>query len=198
MERSDGAGEITALLRRHHSGDRGAYDELLSLVYEHLRQIARIQLARGWRSNTLTPTALVHEVYLQLANETGVEWQQRSHFYAVCARAMRRVLVDHARHHGAQKRAGGQRPVPLDDVEVGVDAQAELIIAVDEALTSLERFNERYARVVECRYFAGLTEEETAAALDTSLRTVQRDWMRARAWLLKALGARSAPDGHTP
>lgn len=197
MEGTDTTGEITALLRRHHSGDRAAYHELLSLVYEHLRHIARTQLARGWRVRTLTPTALVHEVYLHLANETGVDWQDRSHFYAICARAMRRALVDHARHHGALKRAGGERPVALEDVEVGIDAQAELIIAVDEALTSLERFNERFARVVECRYFAGLTEEETAGALDTSLRTVQRDWMRARAWLLKELGAQSAPDGQT-
>jgi RNA polymerase sigma-70 factor (ECF subfamily) len=193
VERNDRAGEITILLQRHHSGDRQAYDELLSLVYDHLRQIARGQLARGWRSTTLTPTALVHEVYLQLANATDVEWQHRGHFFAICARAMRRVLVDYARRHGAQKRAGGVRPLALDDIEVGVDAQAELIIAVDEALTSLERFNERFARVVECRYFAGLTEEETAAALDTSLRTVQRDWMRARAWLLKELGARPSP-----
>ena len=197
VDPNDRAGEITALLWRHHSGDRQAYDELLSLVYEHLRHIARGQLARGWRSTTLTPTALVHEVYLQLASETGVEWQHRSHFFAICARAMRRVLVDHARQRGAQKRTGGMPPLALDDIQIGVDAQAELIVAVDEALTSLERFNERFARVVECRYFAGLTEEETASALDTSLRTVQRDWMRARAWLLKELGARPEGGGNT-
>jgi RNA polymerase sigma-70 factor (ECF subfamily) len=197
VDQNDRVGEITVLLGRHHSGDRQAYDELLSLVYDHLRQIARAQLARGWRSTTLTPTALVHEVYLQLADETGVEWQHRSHFFAICARAMRRVLVDHVRHRGAQKRAGDRRPLSLDDIEVGVDAQADLIIAVDEALTSLERFNERFARVVECRYFAGLTEEETASALDMSLRTVQRDWMRARAWLLKELGT-GPPSGGNP
>jgi RNA polymerase sigma factor (TIGR02999 family) len=186
---NDRTGEITALLQRHRAGDRQAYDDLLSLVYDHLRHVARGQLARGWPSTTLTPTALVHEIYLQLADETRVAWQDRSHFFAICARAMRRVLVDHARHHGAQKRAGDRRRLLLDDVDLGVDAQAELIVAVDEALTSLERLNPRFSRVVECRYFAGLTEDETAAALDTSVRTVQRDWMRARAWLLKELGA---------
>jgi RNA polymerase sigma factor (TIGR02999 family) len=106
---------------------------------------------------------------------------------------MRRVLVDHARHHGAQKRAGDRQRIVLDEVDLGVDAQSELIVAVDEALTSLERLNPRFARVVECRYFAGLTEDETAVALDTSVRTVQRDWMRARAWLLRELGV--VPEG---
>ena len=194
VDPNDQTGEITALLQRHRAGDRQAYDDLLSLVYDHLRHVARGQLARGWPSTTLTPTALVHEVYLQLADETGVPWQDRSHFFAICARAMRRVLVDHARRHGAQKRAGDRRRLVLDDVDLGVDAQAELIVAVDEALTSLERLNPRFSRVVECRYFAGLTEDETAAALDTSVRTVQRDWMRARAWLLKELGA-GLPEG---
>jgi RNA polymerase sigma factor (TIGR02999 family) len=197
VDRNDKVGEITALLGRHHAGDRQAYDELLALVYDHLRQIARGQLARGWRSTTLTPTALVHEVYLRLADETGVEWQHRSHFFAICARAMRRVLVDHARHRFAQKRGGPRPHLALDDVQVGIDEQADLILAVDQALTSLERFNDRFARVVECRYFAGLTEEETASALDTPLRTVQRDWMRARAWLLKELGAQPPGGGRS-
>jgi RNA polymerase sigma factor (TIGR02999 family) len=194
MTRDEAHGIITALLHRHRSGDREAYDELVSLLYDQLRRIARGQLARGWPSDTLTPTALVHEAYVQLATETGVEWQDRSHFYAICARAMRRTLVDYARHRGAQKRSGGVRPLPLDDVDPGVDPQPDLVIAIDEALTSLERFNERLARVVECRCFAGLTEEETAGALGTSLRTVQRDWVRARAWLLKELGE-SSPRG---
>jgi RNA polymerase sigma factor (TIGR02999 family) len=194
VERNDRVGEITALLQRHHAGDRQAYDELLSLVYDHLRKIARGQLGRGWPSTTLTPTALVHEIYVQLGDETGVDWQHRSHFFAISARAMRRVLVDHARARNAQKRAGGRPHLTLDEIQIGKESQAELIVAVDQALTSLERFNPRLARVVECRYFAGLTEEETASALETSLRTVQRDWMRARAWLLKALGAGAGPD----
>ena len=188
MDSDETVGEITALLRRHHGGDRQAYDDLLSLVYDHLRTIARGQLSRGWPSATLTPTALVHEIYVQLAGDMGIDWQHRAHFFAISARAMRRVLVDHARQRFAQKRNGGRLHLSLDDIQIGVDGQAELIVAVDEALMSLERFNPRLARVVECRYFAGLTEEETASALGTSLRTVQRDWMRARAWLLKALG----------
>jgi len=184
---NDTVGEITALLQRHHAGDRQAYDDLLSLVYDHLRAIARGQLSRGWPSTTLTPTALVHEIYVQLAGETGIDWQHRGHFFAIAARAMRRVLVDHARERFAQKRAGRRPHLSLDEIQIGVNTQADLIVAVDEALTSLEKFNARLARVVECRYFAGLTEEETASALGSSLRTVQRDWMRARAWLLKAL-----------
>jgi RNA polymerase sigma factor (TIGR02999 family) len=183
-----GHGAITALLRRHHAGEREAYDELVALVYDDLRRLARGQLARGWSSDTLSSTALVHEVYEQLANETGVEWQDRSHFFAICVRAMRRIIVDHARHHGAQKRGGQLRRLELALVEPWTEAHTELVLAVDAALISLERFNERLARVVECRYFAGLTDEETAATLNTSLRTVERDWTRARAWLLKELG----------
>ncbi len=182
-------GAITDLLRKHHSGDRAAFDELVSLVYEHLRRIARGQLARGWPSNTLNATALVHEAYAQLARETGVDWQNRSHFFAVSARAMRRILVDHARERSAQKRGFGRRPIPLDEAVIRVDDQIELILAVDEALNRLDGIDERLTRVVECRYYAGMTEEETARALGTSLRTVQRDWLRARAWLLKELGA---------
>lgn len=188
-ERPGGRGVITALLHRHRAGDRDAYDQLFPVVYDHLRRIAQGQLARGWPPDTPSSTALVHDVYVQLLNETAVEWQDRSHFFAICARAMRRTLVDHARRQSAQKRMGGLRPVTLDHVAISTETRAELVIAVDEALTSLERFNERLARVVECRFFAGLTEEETAAELGTSLRTVQRDWTRARAWLHRELGA---------
>jgi DNA-directed RNA polymerase specialized sigma24 family protein len=157
--------EITRLLQRHHEGDRAAFDEMVPLVYARLRVIARGQLARGGRrGQTLDTTALVQEVYLQMVGEHGVDWQDRAHFYAVCARAMRRILVDYARRR-----------------------QAQQVLAVNDALQGLAEFNERLARVVECRYFAGLTEEETALALGSSLRTVQRDWMRARAWLQQAL-----------
>jgi len=186
-ESPGGGDDITQLLRRHRAGDRGAFDHLVGLVYQHLRQTARRQVARGWASRTLDTTALVHEAYLQLAGETSVDWQDRRHFFAIAARAMRRILVDHARYRGARKRGGGLRPVDLDRLAASADDQLELVLIVDEALTGLEAFNDRLARVVECRYFAGLTEEETAAALDSSLRTVQRDWTRARAWLLEAL-----------
>ncbi|MGH9239566.1 MAG: sigma-70 family RNA polymerase sigma factor [Vicinamibacterales bacterium] len=188
MAIDDTSGDITALLQRHHLGDREAFDQLVPLVYEHLRRVARGQLARGWRGDTVNTRVLVHEAYMQLVEETGVEWQDRGHFFAICARAMRRILVDHARRRGAVKRGAGRAPITLDGVDDSTAAQTELIAAVDEALASLSALDERLARVVECRYFAGMTETETAVALGTSVRTVQRDWLRARAWLLRELG----------
>ncbi len=180
--------DITQLLQRHHQGDRGAFDELVPLVYARLRAIARGQIARGGRAGqTLDTTALVQEAYLQMVGEHGVDWQDRGHFYAVCARAMRRILVDEARRRHALKRGGDAVMVTLNTDLAEVDAQAQQVLAVNDALQGLAEFNERLARVVECRYFAGLTEEETALALGSSLRTVQRDWLRARAWLRKAL-----------
>ncbi|QDH70119.1 ECF-type sigma factor [Marilutibacter alkalisoli] len=184
----DESSDITQLLQRHHRGDREAFDRMVPLVYERLRIIARGQLARaGRRGQTLDTTALVQEAYLQLVDVDSVDWQDRGHFFAICARAMRRILVDYARHRQAAKRGGGIAPLTLEADMVAADSESELVLAIDDALRGLEAFNERLARVVECRYFAGMTEEETARALDSSLRTVQRDWMRARAWLLKAL-----------
>lgn len=182
-------GEITELLHRHRTGDREAFDRLVPLVYQQLRRIARRQLGRGWSLETMNATALVHEAYMQLAGDTGIAWQNRAHFFAVSARAMRRILVDGARRQRARKRGGAAALLALDAVELSTDDRVELVLAVNEALDALETFNPRLARVVECRFFAGLTEEETAAALDSSLRTVQREWMRARAWLMVELGA---------
>ncbi len=180
--------EITLLLQRHHRGDRGAFDRLVTLAYERLRAVARGQLARaGRRGQTLDTTALVQEAYLDLVDEHAVDWQDRGHFFAVCARAMRRILVDDARRRQAVKRGAGAVAVTLQPDMVAVDARSEQVLAVDAALEELAAFNPRLAQVVECRWFAGMTEEETARALDTSLRTVQRDWTRARAWLLQAL-----------
>ncbi|NZA25766.1 sigma-70 family RNA polymerase sigma factor [Luteimonas sp. SJ-92] len=180
--------EITRLLQRHHRGDRAAFDRMVPLVYERLRIIARGQIARaGRRGQTLDTTALVQEAYLQLVDEDGVDWQDRGHFFAICARAMRRILVDYARRRHAAKRGGGVAALTLQPDLVALDGQSQTILAVDEALEGLAAFNPRLAQVVECRYFGGMTEEETARALGTSLRTVQRDWMRARAWLLKEL-----------
>lgn len=180
--------EITQLLQRHRQGDREAFDRMVPLVYDRLRGIARGQLGRaGRRGATLDTGVLVQETYLQLAGEHGVDWQDQGHFFAICARAMRRILVDHARMRCAAKRGGGQAPVTLTAEIAGVDDQVDLIVGVDRALEDLAGFNPRLAQVVECRFFAGMSEEETARALDSSLRTVQRDWMRAKAWLLKAL-----------
>jgi RNA polymerase sigma factor (TIGR02999 family) len=181
------AGEITRLLQAHHQGDREAFERLLPLAYDRLRRIARGQLARGGRGQTLDTVSLVHEAYLQLVEETGVEWQDRSHFFAICARAMRRIVVDYARRRTARKRGGGTPDLTLEPERLGAAEQAELVLAVDQVLDRLALFNERLARVVECRYFAGMTEEETAEAMSASLRTVQRDWTRARAWLRREL-----------
>lgn len=187
MTDADSSGEITRLLQAHHAGDRESFDQLVPLVYDRLRRIARGQLARGGRGRTLDTTSLVHEAYVQLVDETGVDWQDRGHFYAISARAMRRIVVDYARQRTAQKRGGGKPDLTLEPGLIGVEQQAELVLAVDQALERLADFNERLARVVECRYFAGMTEQETAEALDSSLRTVQRDWLRAKAWLRKEL-----------
>lgn len=187
MAQPDDSGEITRLLQAHHGGDREAFDALVPLVYERLRRIARGQIRRGGRGRTLDTTSLVHEAYVQLVDETGVDWQDRGHFFAISARAMRRILVDYARERTALKRGGGLPDLTLEPGRHGVAGQAEEVLAVDRALDGLAEFNERLARVVECRYFAGMTEEETAQALGSSLRTVQRDWARARAWLRKEL-----------
>ena len=181
-------GDITRLLRQHLAGEAEAFDRLVPLVYERLREIARRQLRRQSSAQTLDTTALVHEAYLQLVDETGVSWQDRSHFYAITARAMRRIVVDHVRQRLALKRGGGQAALAIDeDLVGGAGGEAELVIAVDRALDSLSSFNDRLSRLVECRFFAGMTEEETAEALGISLRTVQRDWIRAQAWLRREL-----------
>lgn len=189
MVDSEDAGDITALLQAHCNGDREAFDRLVPLVYDRMREIAHRQLARGERGVTLDTTSLVHEAYVRLAEETGIAWQDRTHLYAVCARAMRYIVVDHARRRSAKKRGGGVPDLALEPGQIAAEDQVELVLAVDEAVDKLASFNERLARVVECRYFAEMTEKETATALGASLRTVQRDWMRAKAWLRSALTA---------
>jgi RNA polymerase sigma factor (TIGR02999 family) len=184
-------GRLTRLLQRHRQGDDEAFDELVSIAYDQLRRVARGQLVRRGRPGTLSPTSLVHEVYVQLKDERGVDWQDRGHFFAISARAMRRILVDHARRRGAKKRGDGMPVFVLTDLDLAIDQpadHADRILAIDQAVTALGRVQARLAQLVECRYFAGLTEEETAEALGVSVRTVQRDWIRARAWLLKTLG----------
>lgn len=176
-------GEITRLLLAYHEGDQEAFQQLTSLVYDELRRIARRQIARGGAGETLNATALVHETYLRLIDERRVEWQGRAHFFAIAARSMRRIIVDHARERGAQKRGGGQLHLELDPERIAVVEQAETLLALDAALAAMSEIDERLARVAECRLFGGLSEEETSRALAVPLRTVQRDWQRARAWL---------------
>lgn len=180
-------GDVTMLLQAFRDGDRSAFDRLVPLVYEDLRRIARRHLRGSRRGQTLNTTGLVHEAYVKMVDQSRASWLDRSHFLAVSACAMRQVVITYARRRTAAKRGGGQRPETFDDARIAVDDQAEWLIMLDRALERLGRHNERLARVVECRYFAGLSEEETAQALNVSLRTAQRDWLRARAWLREEL-----------
>jgi len=179
--------DITRLLIDHQQGNREAFDRLMPLVYEDLKRLARGRLRGAPAGQTLNTSALIHEAYIRLVDQTAVEWQGRAHFFAVAARAMRLILVDYARERSAQKRGGGERPLPLDESRISADEQAGQIVALGDALVELEQLDARLARVVECRFFAGMTEEETAEALAMSVRSVQRNWFRARAWLRQSL-----------
>ncbi len=180
---------VTQMLVAWNAGDQAAFDRLFPIVYKDLSAIARGKLARNRPGHTLSTQALVHESYLKLVDASRVGWRDRSHFFAVAGRAMRQVLIDHARRRKAGKRGGGDRPVTFDEgAGHGVSGESlDRLLAVDRALRALEVKDERLARVVECRYFAGLTSKETAEALGTSVRTVERDWARARAYLKQAL-----------
>jgi RNA polymerase sigma factor (TIGR02999 family) len=179
--------DVTDLLIAHGAGDPAAFDRLVPLVYDDLRRIARLQLRRRRGTDTLDTAALVHEAYVRLVDQSRASWRDRGHFFAVSAIAMRQIVVDHARRRARLKRGGDQPFVPLDEaVEPGV-REAEHVIEIDFALRRLATIDARMARVIECRYFAGLTEEETAAALGMSVRTAQREWFKARAWLRSEL-----------
>ena len=191
---ADGAGlNITALLRAHAAGDPDALARLLPRVYDELRRIARGRLRRERADHTLSTSEVVHEAFLELVPFERVDWQSRAHFFAVAARAMRNVLVDHAERRDAAKRGGGTRPEPLHELleeqVAAVERPLDELIAVGDALTRLEQLDPRKARVVECRFFGGLSLEETAEALGTSPATVSRDWTFARAWLHRELAA---------
>lgn len=183
-----GPSEVTQALLDLSSGNRGAIDRLLPLVYDQLRRLAERALRRERPDHTLTPTALVHEAYLKLAQLDRIDWRGRAHFFAVSARAMRRILISYARERNAGKRGAGAPHVPVDSVILAAETRPEQLIALDEALTRLERLSERQARVIECRFFAGMGVEETAAALGISPATVKREWTAARAWLTREMG----------
>jgi RNA polymerase sigma factor (TIGR02999 family) len=184
--------DITELLLAWRAGDRDALDRLFPLVYEELRQIAHRRLGREREGHTLGTTALVNEAYLKLVDQTRAQWADRAQFFAVAARAMRRILVDYARRHHALKRGGAPVQVNLDDEALGdaalvADQRADTLLALDDALTRLAELDERLARVVECRFFGGFTEEETAEVLGVTPRTVRRDWVKAKGWLYQTL-----------
>jgi RNA polymerase sigma factor (TIGR02999 family) len=186
--------EITQLLSRFSAGDRGVEDQILALVYKDLRRLARHYLAQERRDHTLQATALVHEAYMRISQQNGVKWENRAHFFAVAARAMRRILIDHARGVKAEKRGGHK--VSLESALLYSDAQSVELLALDEALTRLATWDPRQAQVVEMKFFAGLSVEEIAQVLNIGVRTVKRDWSLARAWLYGELTnalAESAP-----
>ena len=185
----DVPGDVTALLRAARSGDPMAAEDLFGIVYGDLKRIARRQLGAG-SGATLTTTALVHEAYLRLARPGNLELNDRTHFFAVAARAMRQILVDHARRRLAEKRGGGVLAFELDEGRVGAaDDRAEVMVALDGALEKLERVDERLARLVEWRFFGGMTFEEAAEGMALSDRTLKRDWKRAKAFLYRELTA---------
>jgi RNA polymerase sigma factor (TIGR02999 family) len=179
------AGEVTRLLQAWTQGDRGALESLIPLVYGDLHRMAERHLRGEKPGHTLQPTAIVNEAYMRLVGSEGGDWQNRAHFFAAAARSMRRILVDHARARNAKKRGGGTRT--LLDTAVMVVPRAVDLIAVDDALEKLAALDPVQGRVVELRFFAGLTEAETAEALGISTATVHRKWLSAKAWLHRAL-----------
>jgi RNA polymerase sigma-70 factor (ECF subfamily) len=175
------AADVTELLHRFANGDKEAEADLMPRVYRELHKIARAYLRRERPDHTLQATALVHEAYLRLTSQREIDWKNRAHFFGIAAQMMRRILVDYARQRGAGKRGGVH--ISLDEGLMISDDQCALVTDLDEALQRLARLNERQARVVELRFFSGLTEEEIGEVLGLSSRTVKRDWTMARAWL---------------
>lgn len=185
--------DITQLLVAWRQGDPLALDALLPIVYSHLRHLAHARMrAESPGPPTLQTTALVHEAYIRLVDCDQVPWQDRAHFYAICGRLMRRILVERARARRRLKRGGSERPVMLSEEAGQVPARGEDVMAVDEALDRLAKAEPRKARVVELRYFAGLTVEETAVVIGTSAETVMRDWRLAKLWLFHELKSRAS------
>ena len=178
---------VTQLLLRWSEGDKAALGKLMPLVYRELRRLAGHYMRRERPGHTLQASALVNEAYLRLVDYRRMQWQNRAHFFAVAAQAMRRVLVEHARSRQYAKRGGTAQRISLDDVAVLTDQQAAELVALDEALTSLEALDARKARIVELRYIGGLSIEESAETLGVSTATVERDWRSAKAWLYRAI-----------
>jgi RNA polymerase sigma factor (TIGR02999 family) len=187
---TDRSAEITGLLKAWSGGDAAALDRLTTLVYQELRRIARRYMRTEKAGNTLQTTALVNEVYLRLVDVKKVDCQDRAQFFALSAQLMRRILVDAARARGSDKRGGGVVKIEVNEAAVLSSEPARFILALDEALEELAKLAPRQAKVVELRYFGGMSEEETAEAMKTSPRTVRRDWQFAKAWLTRDLSGR--------
>lgn len=190
-------GDITVLLKEVRAGNRAAESQLLPLVYEELRRLAARYMRSERADHTLQPTALVHEAYLRLAGQQAVNWENRIHFFAVAAQIMRRILVDHARAHRAEKRGGREPKGPLNEALAFTTDNRERVLAIDEALSHLTERDPRLARIVELRFFAGLKGDEIAEVLGISPRTVKREWMVAKAWLRGELSSIKLDDNGT-
>ena len=184
--------DVTEILHEWSGGDRDAPERLMPLVYDEMRRLARSFLARERDGHTFQPTALVNEAYLRLVDQTRVNWQNRAHFYGIASSMMRRVLIDHARAHATEKRGGVAVHLSIDDVQVPVEKRAASFLALDEALEKLAQIDQRKARIVEMRFFGGLSDEEIAEVLGVSSRTVLRDWKTARLWLYRELSQNSS------
>lgn len=182
----------TQLLRASRGGNREALDRLFSLLYDELRRVAHRQLLGQRHDATLSTTALIHEAYLRMVDQHQADWEDRAHFFAYAARTMRTIVVDYARRRSATKRGGRMTRLSFEDSDLPIEAQAEMIVAVDHALTRLAEVDERLSRIVECRFFGGMSVDETAAALSVADRTVRRDWIKAKAWLYEALSGEPA------
>jgi RNA polymerase sigma-70 factor (ECF subfamily) len=184
---SSGHGEVTQLLWRMKQGDHAAENQLIPLVYEELRRLAGYYLRHERHAETLQPTVLVHEAYLRLTKLDKIDWRDSSHFFGIAANVMRRILIDHARNHLAAKRDGNVAPIEIEETQIAAPMQSEELVALDEALQRLAAMDARQGKVVELRFFGGLSEEETATVLGVSSRTVKRDWRIAKAWLFTQL-----------
>ena len=179
--------DVTGLLLAWRAGDGDALDRLMPLIYDELRAIAHRQLGHERADHTLGTTDLVHEAYLKLVDQTRVQWTDRTHFFAVAANMMRRILVNYARRMRAQKRGRAPERISLTEALLVAEQRADTLVALDEALATLSSIDERLSRVIECRFFGGLSEEETAEVMGVTARTVRRDWVKAKGWLHRML-----------
>ena len=193
MKKSPARHQITELLAEWRDGNQSALDELYPLVYDELHRLARRYMSRERKDHTLQTTALINEAYVRLVDQKNVNWANRSHFFAISAQIMRRILIDHARRHGYAKRGGGAQQVSLEEVAAITPDQGRELMRLDEALKSLAERDPRRSQVVELRYFGGLNNEEIAGVLHVSENTVTRDWNMARAWLYQQLTENATP-----
>lgn len=181
------ASEITQILQDWNDGNENAKERLMPFVYDELKRQARILMSRERSNHTLQPTALVHEAFMRLAETSGIDWQNRSHFYGIASRLMRQILVDHARVHAAEKRGNNPIHFSLDDLQIPVEERADSILILNEILDRLAEFDEQQAKIVEMRFFGGMNNREIADGLEISERTVGREWQSAKLWLFREL-----------